>query len=162
MGCHRRGTGCSSWASGPTWVKALRLCAKVPPLLLPRPLTTFPGSEAGFPGAGDSFEDWRDIVSAPLPRCASWGNQAASLLFPQDHASNKYPGEPKSNHRAILELFDSRLSSLSGHEARSHMESDLQRYRFAALFASKKGRSPKLADFPMELMPDHGNAMEGK
>ena len=107
----------------------------------------------------DSYEDWCKIVSASLPGRASKLHRSQCGHFPKQHFSRRYSGHPKSNHPIITDLFDSRLSSLLGHEARSHMESDLRRYRFASLFADKEGRSPTLADFPKRLMPDHISAI---
>ena len=37
------------------------------------------------------------------------------------------------------------------------MATDLQRYMYAAVFADITGRSPKMADFPSALLPDHAN-----
>ena len=42
------------------------------------------------------------------------------------------------------------------------MPSDLRRYAFASSFASVTGRSPKLADFPESLLPDHHNVELGR
>jgi DNA (cytosine-5)-methyltransferase 1 len=52
---------------------------------------------------------------------------------------------------------DSKLGGVLDHETRSHMGSDLHRYMFAACFAGHHRRTPKLADFPPGLLPDHGN-----
>ena len=49
-----------------------------------------------------------------------------------------------------------------GHEARSHMRSDLWRYFFASNFAISNSRSAKLADFPESLLPNHKNAHEAR
>ncbi|MEN3167824.1 DNA cytosine methyltransferase [Gluconobacter sp. OJB] len=68
----------------------------------------------------------------------------------------------KPAHNVLRSLYDSRLSVLTAHEARSHMASDLRRYLYAATFAEKTGRSPKLADFPTSLLPDHKNVEEGR
>lgn len=43
------------------------------------------------------------------------------------------------------------------HVARTHMESDLHRYLFAASFSEVHGRTPTLDDFPEALLPDHAN-----
>lgn len=56
---------------------------------------------------------------------------------------------------------DNRLTTLTSHEARSHMESDLRRYFFAALYASLKNSSPRLSHFPDELLPAHKNVGGG-
>jgi DNA (cytosine-5)-methyltransferase 1 len=53
--------------------------------------------------------------------------------------------------------YDSRLGGVIQHESRSHMRSDLGRYIFAAATAEVTGRSPKLEDWPLELLPDHKN-----
>ena len=43
------------------------------------------------------------------------------------------------------------------HEPRTHMRSDFLRYFFASCFGEAFGRSPKLEDFPEELLPAHEN-----
>lgn len=43
------------------------------------------------------------------------------------------------------------------HETRSHILPDLERYLFASSFAAAKKRSPTLADFPTDLLPEHEN-----
>jgi DNA (cytosine-5)-methyltransferase 1 len=52
---------------------------------------------------------------------------------------------------------DRSLSLLANHEARAHMPSDLIRYLFVAAFGQETGESPRLADFPLCLLPDHNN-----
>lgn len=59
-------------------------------------------------------------------------------------------------------LIDPRVTRLPNHETRGHMPSDLARYFFAAAFGKVHGRSPKAADFPVELAPDHANWNSGK
>lgn len=59
---------------------------------------------------------------------------------------------------------DPRLGGFLNHEARSHMGSDFGRYFFVSCFGAAFGQSPKLRDFPPELLPDHRNVRnaEGK
>ncbi len=59
-------------------------------------------------------------------------------------------------------LVDPRLETLPNHTTRGHMASDLARYFFAAVFAKVVGRSPKAADYPDELAPEHANWATGK
>lgn len=59
-------------------------------------------------------------------------------------------------------IYDPFLDYLDGHEARSHMPSDLRRYAYAASFASIIGKSPKLSDFPDSLLPEHSNVKLGR
>lgn len=77
-------------------------------------------------------------------------------------SSSTYKAPKPSNHASISMLGDSRLGVLTGHEARSHMSKDLQRYAFATVFAEFTGRSPKLSDFPEKLLPDHRNVELGR
>lgn len=53
---------------------------------------------------------------------------------------------------------DPRIRGVLNHESRGHMQDDLTRYLFAAVFGRAEGRSPTLADFPDSLLPKHKNA----
>jgi DNA (cytosine-5)-methyltransferase 1 len=55
-------------------------------------------------------------------------------------------------------FLDPRLGGVCYHMTRVHISDDLHRYLFAACYASEKGRSPILRDFPEELFPKHKNA----
>jgi DNA (cytosine-5)-methyltransferase 1 len=90
--------------------------------------------------------DFHNLIEVSSPRAVS---------------SSRY-NMRKPPHDVLRSLYDSRLSVLTSHEARSHMASDLRRYLYAATFAEKTGRSPKLADFPSSLLPDHKNVEEGR
>lgn len=78
------------------------------------------------------------------------------------HTSSTWYKPRHPNHEVLRSMYDERLSVLTAHEARSHMASDLRRYLYAATFAHETGRSPKLADFPVSLLPDHQNVEEGR
>ncbi len=56
---------------------------------------------------------------------------------------------------------DDRLGGVCNHKARGHMDSDLLRYLFVSCFARVYQRSPKLEDFPAELLPAHKNVKQG-
>lgn len=56
-------------------------------------------------------------------------------------------------------LWDPQVGGAIQHEARAHMPSDLHRYFYAACFADKYGRSPKVHEFPKALWPNHANAI---
>lgn len=53
------------------------------------------------------------------------------------------------------------LIAIAQHETRGHMPSDLGRYLFAAVFAQARQVSPKAADFPHALSPDHRSWQSG-
>lgn len=48
------------------------------------------------------------------------------------------------------------------HQSRNHMPEDLARYLYCAVYAEKKGISPKAAQFPAALAPCHQNWQTGK
>ena len=53
--------------------------------------------------------------------------------------------------------LDKRIKGVFNHTTRGHITEDLSRYLFASCFADINGRSPVLADFPVELYPAHKN-----
>jgi DNA (cytosine-5)-methyltransferase 1 len=125
----------------------------------------------------DSYEAWlkelHQISSISIRRQLNGaeyaGDVAKSLSIknliemrsPRASSSLRYPLR-KSNHPILKNLYDSRLDVLTSHDARSHMASDLRRYLYAATFAEETGRSPKLADFPVSLLPNHQNVELGR
>lgn len=94
-----------------------------------------------------------------LARALSFG-ELIDMKHPRARTSTRYAIR-RPNHPVLRSLYDERLSTLTGHEARNHMASDLRRYLYAAMFAEKTGRSPKLADFPPDLLPGHRNVSLG-
>lgn len=52
---------------------------------------------------------------------------------------------------------DKELKFLPNHETRSHMDSDLGRYLFVSAYGAENGSSPRIKDFPPELLPAHKN-----
>jgi len=60
--------------------------------------------------------------------------------------------------KALADWYLDRGSSLlANHESRAHMPSDLVRYLFVSAFGETIGLSPRLADFPRCLLPNHKN-----
>jgi DNA (cytosine-5)-methyltransferase 1 len=70
-------------------------------------------------------------------------------------------GYGTSNDDLMRWLERQELQALAQHETRGHMASDLGRYLFAAVFGEKRQYSPKAADFPLALSPDHKNWHSG-
>lgn len=57
--------------------------------------------------------------------------------------------------------LDERLGGACNHTSKAHMLADIQRYLFSASFAEHHKRSPKIMEFPEELIPNHKNAKSG-
>jgi DNA (cytosine-5)-methyltransferase 1 len=70
-------------------------------------------------------------------------------------------GYGTSNDELLAWLERPALRGIAQHETRGHMASDLGRYLFAAVFGAVHGYSPKAADFPLSLSPDHRNWHSG-
>ena len=82
---------------------------------------------------------------SPTVRTASW--------LPEGYGT--------SNDELLRWLERPDLRAIAQHETRGHMTSDLGRYLFAAVFGSVRGYSPKAADFPLAISPDHRNWHSG-
>jgi DNA (cytosine-5)-methyltransferase 1 len=70
-------------------------------------------------------------------------------------------GYGTSNDDLLRWLERPDLRAIAQHETRGHMASDLGRYLFASVFGAVRGYSPKAADFPLALSPDHRNWHSG-
>lgn len=55
---------------------------------------------------------------------------------------------------------DPRMGGVVNHIARGHMKEDLYRYFFAAVYTDVFGRSPRMKDFPRQLLPKHKNVAQ--
>ncbi|MEZ5367531.1 MAG: DNA cytosine methyltransferase [Bryobacterales bacterium] len=137
-----------------------------------------PAIRSGISRQADSPELWRSELTSQnlgeLRQRLNGADYAADLIseikfvlkksdpYPTETYSRRYPGRFRSNHAALLGIYDERLPVLTEHEARSHMPSDLRRYLFAATFAKVNECSPKLADFPRHLLPKHKNVSLGR
>jgi DNA (cytosine-5)-methyltransferase 1 len=58
--------------------------------------------------------------------------------------------------------IDPKLKGVCNHTTKAHMTEDLHRYIFASCFASVRGRSPTLPEFPKKLWPAHKNAHKAR
>lgn len=131
-----------------------------------------PPIRSGVSRNTDSFAAWNDQIGAIDPDSirteldgCEYANDVANELIKNietklqhlERQSTEYPVASQSKFAVLNGMYDLRLDFLDGHETRSHMASDLRRYAFAASFASVRGKSPKLANFPESLLPNHSN-----
>jgi len=154
-----------------------RILSKMDAPTVRETISSLPAIRSGLSKEKDSRDAWlsaiRHISSmnirGHLEGAAYAGPVARGLKFetlvemrsPRSTSSTRYAMR-RPNHDVLRSLYDDRLPVLTAHEARSHMASDLRRYLYAATFAQETGRSPKLADFPAHLLPDHQNVEEGR
>ena len=136
-----------------------------------------PAIRSGVSKGVDSHTVWRNAISELDPEfvrnelngCEYADDLCKRITFDLDSISSglerrstQYPPRPDFQYDVFDTIHDPNLDVLDGHEARSHMPSDLRRYVFAASFAAVARRSPKLADFPVSLLPDHKNIGLGR
>ena len=134
-----------------------------------------PALRSGISRGSDSAEDWRRVVRLAAMQLAGMPGSDDDLRAafrdvagrlkdgsPTDRtASHLPPGYGASNDALMRWLERPGLRALAGHETRSHMAPDLHRYLYAAVFGRQRRSSPKAADFPDALSPDHRNWHSG-
>uniref|UniRef100_A0A7C1TAS6 DNA (cytosine-5-)-methyltransferase n=1 Tax=Agrobacterium albertimagni TaxID=147266 RepID=A0A7C1TAS6_9HYPH len=92
---------------------------------------------------------------------ASVAEQIGTEPLPGRSEKRLPAGYGSSNNELLQWLERPELYALAQHETRGHMASDLGRYLFASVFGAVNGYSPKAADFPLSLSPDHRNWHSG-
>lgn len=136
-------------------------------------IENLPPLRSGLSRGRDSTAAWRETVveSAKLlasihrskhdaPLRAQFSTLAKDLKsgsLPPRTSAALPPGYGTANDDLLRWLERSELCAIAQHETRGHMASDLGRYLFAAVFGETREYSPKAADFPLVLSPDHRN-----
>ena len=150
----------------------------VPQKLIPREqvkagrvLRGLPRVRAGISDRGDSAQEWRQNLLDALNRRWFAGVRRAAGAEVQDRIrgvlGDLVPPRRGRGGEFITyntncdyerEWFvDPRVRGVCNFSTRTHMPSDFHRYLFAACFAKVKKVSPRLRDFPPDLLPDHAN-----
>lgn len=111
-------------------------------------ISDLPKLRSGLSKEVDTYESWRDVIK-------EWNNKATVH-------KGLTRGEEFITHKGMPTKYsewyhDRKISGVINHTTRGHMNSDLYRYYYAASKALHTGVSPKLADFPTELLPQHKN-----
>lgn len=136
-----------------------------------------PALRSGLSRGNDSAAAWRDTVidAAKLLAGIHRGEDDGPLRdafttlardlrseAPRLRMSAALPPEYGTAKDELLRWLERpELRAVAQHETRGHMASDLGRYMFAAVFGEKRCYSPKAADFPLVLSPDHRNWHSG-
>ncbi|MBI4548476.1 MAG: DNA cytosine methyltransferase [Ignavibacteriae bacterium] len=130
-----------------------------------RVLKGLPRLRGGLSEEIDSAEQWRKALAALLSNGllhGSDGRVAAevkriirNLRSPECDRGSEFVTRKPSVSYSKRWYLDPSIEGTCNHSSRSHMTSDLFRYVFAACYAKVNGVSPKLSDFPSQLLPDH-------
>ncbi|HOF66914.1 MAG TPA: DNA (cytosine-5-)-methyltransferase [Candidatus Fermentibacter daniensis] len=150
-----------------------------PDILKPRPevplsaVLTLPRLRSGLSRIVDTADNWRNCLRSQInSRWANAGTRSvdseylstsirrvlADIEPPENDRGGEFvPGEISISY-AKQWYCDNRLEGTCNHFSRAHMEKDLYRYLYAACYARLRKRSPSLACFPTDLLPDHVSA----
>ena len=131
-----------------------------------------PRIRSGITGEPDTLEAWTKTIASldkvdfeSHVHSEAIRNEVTSLFKfmpnPLPRRDYSYPTQSADGDGVVAFMCDSRVRTLTGHESRAHMPSDLQRYAFAAAFAKVTGKSPRLHDFPSALLPAHRDVING-
>lgn len=84
------------------------------------------------------------------------------LTCPENGRGGHYiPGSSYVRDDLKWWYHDPQMEGITNHSSRGHMHMDIHRYMFATCYAKVNGKSPKLQDFPKDLLPNHVNARSG-
>lgn len=139
-------------------------------------LSGLPALRSGLSKGEGSDRAWRSAVTAqmesvekalafaPELQAVARHTRAAMEQNPVPARSSMAPAplDPSCPEPLADWLWDSRLEVTLNHATRGHMNEDLGRYFFSAIFTATFGRAPKAAEFPDVLAPDHVNWTSGK
>jgi DNA (cytosine-5)-methyltransferase 1 len=137
-----------------------------------------PALRSGLSKAPDGPAQWKSIqldafqqaAEASLGSGTPWAYKVGQALARHRGEAAQQGELPRSSSRVSATpdpwlaewLDDDRLTGLPNHETRGHMAADLARYVFASTFTELLEKSPKAADYPAELVPEHRNWTTGK
>lgn len=137
-------------------------------------LVGLPGLRSGL-STRDSIQGWRDAIEAhigEIQNLPSVSEKTRAVVreveqkfpekMPQIRFSHAFDAFPSTEGGFLSWVASKGITRLANHETRGHRTDDLARYLFAASFARAHGISPKLPDFPEELLPNHKNRNSGK
>jgi DNA (cytosine-5)-methyltransferase 1 len=128
----------------------------------------------------DSFENWKSVlrelpgkISNSLPEVTEEIQNIIGQLEVRKYElksggrfTEKKMSKDRGSGKFLKEnwewFHDERIGGVLNHETRSHIREDLQRYLWCSVFAKVKGTSPRLYDFPEELLPKHNNVKFGE
>ncbi|WP_231745425.1 DNA cytosine methyltransferase [Arthrobacter sp. EpRS71] len=113
------------------------------------------------PKRHDSQENWDTLRKRALGRRDQRSAEVASASADSGPDQVGQQVQEDGRRAAVIRyrkwIEDDALVSPLQHESRSHMESDIERYAHLAWKAEELGKSPKFADLPEGLEPNHKN-----
>lgn len=134
-------------------------------------ISSMPKIRSGISRRKDDYDEWKNALLSA--NATSWMpsrkredvtiKKQINLALATIRKTSMEGSSTKYSPPVVMNSWycDDRLKVATCHEARSHMISDLHRYLFASAYAQVLDISPKLGDFPEELLPAHKNVKDG-
>jgi DNA (cytosine-5)-methyltransferase 1 len=132
----------------------------------------FPPLRGGVSKTNDSGETWKKLLQSQLENKILTANSECvdkynlDLYMSEALKNLKIPLEGRGkyfirknvNSKYKPEWYqDQKIGGIIQHETRSHMQSDILRYFYAACYGDVCNSSPVLSQFPKKLLPNHSN-----
>jgi DNA (cytosine-5)-methyltransferase 1 len=148
-----------------------RLLPEMKPVPASKVLSGLPRLRSGLSEESDSAEAWREKLREALDRRwlsgarRSGGEEVYALVVdtlnqlrePRCGRGAEYIPYDASVDYSPEWFLDPRIEGVCNHQTRGHIVKDLHRYLYAACYAKVWGRSPRLREFPPDLLPEHKN-----
>ena len=124
-------------------------------------ISDLPRLRSGFSKTPNTDVDWLSFMQKNLRKMSKEYNlplyEASELMqMSQDLTVSK------KNNEFYNFIRKNSLDFITNHETRGHLESDVMRYAFSALYAKKHDKSPQTNDFPDLLTANHKNWKSNK
>lgn len=133
-------------------------------------ISDLPKLRSGLSKQVDCSYSWQKVVSKNAEKLSKLKNIGIDVnqndLQPyvglkRKETLHKYKSSNQLPDHLRKWILDPEMNLVLNHETRGHMESDLLRYSFCALYGQQKAVSPKAGNFPIELAPQHQNWNSG-
>lgn len=134
-----------------------RALRRVTAVTVEEALRGLPALRSGVTGRKDSESAWLDELRRTLHH--RWIRRLDPAVHTEMQTAVEQAGE--LNLDRGLNVSRQGRQTILNHSSRGHMPTDLGRYLFASSYAKVTGASPRLADFPTQLLPDHDNVRKG-
>lgn len=143
-----------------------------PPVSVEAVIADLPRLRSGLSREPDTPEAWRSVLltipDAKWFRSAKVGDALRAEMRALLDSIEENLGRGAEFMRPTRRLprqyadwyIDARLGTVCNHSTRQHIRADLHRYFFVAAYGRVHGRSPRLTDFPPELLPLHQNVAQ--
>lgn len=111
-------------------------------------ISDLPILRSGLSKDTDSYQNWKESIQKKFNRAEIYNGLSRGHEYIE---SSAIPFVYKHW------FHDKNIGGVINHSTRAHIVTDLHRYYFCAKYALENKKSPKLEDFPLDLLPNHKN-----